>query len=293
MGMFRKAGGGGFLHGESAAIVGLKFDTTKFKNDGGKVYHKISAELLILRDGQTEPVKQFLDAGFFYPESASISEDGTAVESEDPRPILSEGTEFATFVQSVVDAGFDGLDEEGRDFSSLVNQRFTFEKRINTERQMAAGRKKLGKKAKDATDAEIMEAGKRKDANDPKKSYNHDMLAVTAALGPQESTGKGKKAAKAAPAKGKAAKAEESDEVSPKQADKVLLAILEDAKNNTVKRTQLGSLIARYALENDLKDEQRDALREAINDDDYLASAVKRGVVEYDEDATGQPISLA
>lgn len=295
--MFRKAGGGGFLHGENGAIVGLKFDTTKFTSDAGKAYHKVSAELSILRDGQEEPVSQFLDAGFFYPDSASISKDGMSLESEDPRPILQDNTEFSTFVQSAIEAGFSEIPEEGRDFSSLVNQRFTFEKRVNVERQMAAGRKKLGPaKAKAATDEEIMKAGRRQDRNDKTKFYNHDMLAVSAVLGAQAPTGKVSKASKAAPAakgKSKAAPAEDESAVSMKQADKVLKAILKEAKNNTVKRTQLNSLVARYALENDVEDEERDALRKAINDDDYLADAVERELIEYDEDANGQPISLA
>lgn len=293
---FKRKGGGGFLNGETGTLVSIDFDSKVF-GEGDSAYTSVSAELKILQDGQTEPVQQFLNVGFLYEDQTvegATLQGGAGV---------LEGSEFYHFVQSALDKGAVTEDElaGGTDFSALTGKRYTFAKVPNTERQMAAGRKKLGKKAAGSSDEEIMKAGRRQDKTDKTKFYNHDMLAVDAYLGEADAApakGAKKAAAKAAPAKtsaaakgGKtngAAKTAAGDDFEA--ADAMLVALLTGTKGNVIPKGSIKSAVVRKALEDDMSNEERDNYRELFGKDEFLSR--ENGWV-YSPDAKNQPIALA
>lgn len=281
MGLFRKEGGG-FLNGETATIVGYKVDAKEW--DG---YHSMSVELLIKRDDADEPVQQFLPAGFIYPDRGeSVSEDGQTLEGGAG---IGSKSEFGRFLQSLVEVNPEieaEFPEDGSSFAPIVGLRVTFGKEPNPERQMAAGFKKLGvekkaqKKApyvgkggKTYTDEQVMEAGKRPDANDKKKSYNHDRLIVTEVVGKEEVKGAAKKAAK--PATSTAAKSGKANgaakgEADYKAADKFLMGLIADAKNNEIPVKSINGVVVKASLEQDLANEETAAYRALFVDPTYL-----------------------
>jgi hypothetical protein len=274
--VFAKSGGG-FLNGETGTIVGITFDS-KTWGEGDKAYDTISAKIDILQDGQTEPVSQFLPAGFMR-EGWEISEDGTTFESKLEGGIIDPKSDFARFLTSLVEAG---LPEEVlgdcRSFTSLAGYRVTFGKELNRERQLAAGKKKLGKKAAGATEEEIMAAGKRQDKQDKTKFYNHDRLIVTAVLGQEEAPKAAKKtAAKAAPKSGAAkggkangaAKSAAADDSAYESADAILIDLLADAPENTIATKSLSSLIVRKALADGMSTADRESLRKLMGSEAF------------------------
>jgi hypothetical protein len=293
MGWFKRKGGGGFLAGENGTLVSIAFDSKVF-GEGDSAYESTSAELKILQDGQTEPVQQFLNVGFLY-EDQSVE----GAELKGGAAVL-EGSEFYHFVQSALDKGAVTEEElaDGTDFSALAGKRYTFAKVPNVDRQMAAGRKKLGKKAADATDEVIMKAGRRQDQNDKTKFYNHDMLTVGAYLGEAEAPKKGAKTtAKAAAPKTVAAKGGKANGAAKtvdgddfEAADAMLVALLTSTKGNVIPKGSIKSAVVRKALETDMPNDERDTYRELFNKDEYLAR--ENGWV-YSPDAKNQPIALA
>lgn len=312
MGLFRKQGGGGFLAGVTGAITGYSFDTKEWTSDNPKakkkVYHTLSMGLTIRPDGAEEDVQQFLPAGFWYPEDQALSEDGrTLLTLEDGEavdlalPVIAEDSEAGKFLASLIESGKDkGLDESafpdnGSNFEAMLGWRVQFGKALDTDRQMAAGRKALGVKARTATDTEILEAGKQQDKKDKSKSYNRTYLVVTdvfgqAALPKAKGNGKGavKNAAKASAAKATKSKPKTDD--GEQQAVDILMAILNDAKDNTVLKSQLSGKVVAYCFDNDIDDATREQLRKAIYSDEFLEQ--QQGWV-FDKKDRKQPVSLA
>lgn len=292
MSLFKKSGGG-YLNGVNGVIAAQTWESKEW-GEGDGAYTTLTAKLMVLPDGATEAVAQFLPAGFIY-EDHSISKDEETVEGGEGL-VVSENSEFATFVRSLINSGFDEskFDESGRNFQAMVGYRVTFAKELNKARQMAAGKKKLGKaKSATATEEDIMKAGRRQDKNDKTKFYNHDMLVVTAVLGEAEAApAKGaKKGAKAAPVAAKSkAKAKEVEEENYTRADNVLIELLADAKGNVIPKGSISSLIVRKALAEDMETEERDSLRKLLSDDEYLK---REAGWAYDADDKKQPITLA
>lgn len=307
----RKAGGG-FLHDTAGVIEGYAFESTKW-GTGEDAYYSLSIRLDIRPDGADEAVPQFIPAGFFYPDNQTISEDGQTLTSDREGAVLQPNTEFVSFLESMEKAGFDvdGKIGFGNDLSALNGLRVQFVKAINEPRQLAAGAKKLGKaKAATATKDELMKAGRQQDKKDKTKFYNHQLLLVSEILAAPEAPAKGAAKKGAAPAAGKkaatpaakaqvaaakgktAAKPAAAEEAAgdSEQADSVVLALLADAKDNTIERKGVSSLIVRYALKNSLSADDRESLRKQIHSEEYLNDAAERGIVSYDADA--QTISL-
>lgn len=281
MSFIKKRGTGGFLNGESGAIVGTKLDSTTF-GEGEDAYTKLSLEISVLRDGADEPVSQFLDAGFL-PEELTVSEDGLSLEGDKDFTVF-EDTDLGRFLQTAIEQGFPEaeMDASGKSYTYLAGRRYTFAKEINKERQLAAGRKKLGAKAKSATEEEIMKAGKRQDRNDKSKFYNHDRLIVQAYLGVAEGVAapaKGGAKKGAAPKKGAANKPAASAPVAPaaeasdltEQAQSMLLTIVAN-KGNKVAKAALSGAIVTQAMADGLDSTVRDQLRTIIVSDDFLQS---------------------
>ncbi len=295
MALFRKASGGGFLDGVSGIITGYAFDA-KVWGEGNKAYTSLSAELQIQQDGANDSVSQFLNAGFLH-DGDAISKDGlTLIPAEDGRPVVLDTSEFGRFVQSAIECGVPESDfpENGTNFEALCNYRYTFAKELNTERQMAAGRKKLGAKAKTATNEEIMVAGRRKDANDPKKTYNHDRLIVSAVLGAAGAKPVAQKKSTNGSDKAIATSATRSGNGTPPDPDTVLLAILANAEKHTIPYTSLSSLVIRYSLERDWQGPIREPLKKQLISDAYLADAALRGLITVNlADKRNTSIALA
>lgn len=266
MGLFRKAGGGGFLNGVNGVIVSNKFGRKEFTSDAGKSYEKLSLELAVQQDGADEPVQQFLDAGFIYEEQL-ISDDGFTLEGAQ----VAEGSDAGRFLQTLIESGFpeESFPADGSNFQAMNGTRVTFGKEINRERQLAAGRKKLGKvAAAKATEEQIMEAGKTVSKKDKTKSYNQDRLIVTAVLGTAAVAPKA--AAKAAPkAKATAKAAPATADYSA--ADAFLISILTDAKDNIILKDSISSVIVRKALEDDMDNDARDSYRKLLSSEEFLS----------------------
>ena len=282
MGMFKSASGGGFLAGVSGGINSIKFGTklwpAKVKGKDGatkttNAYTTLSAEVLITPDGAEKPVQQFIPAGFFYPENQSISDDGYTLQSDGDGAIIKEDTDFARFVTSAVVAGMD-LNEDntqgGRNFEVMHGYRVTFAKIKDEAAQLAVGTKRLGDKAKTATAAEILAAGKRADKNDKNKSYNLDYLAISAVLGaPIASKGGPRKATNGS---GKALPPAAAVDVDTAGAAKILIGLLAAADDNTLKVGVVKSLVTLYAVENSMDKPEREALAKLIGSAEFIGT---------------------
>lgn len=280
--------GGGTSFGGS--IQALTIEQTDFKAEAGKkATSRISAKLVIDKDGADEPLTQFLDMGFINPERGQSVVDETVLAGG---AHVSTGSEFQRFVQGAIDAGFDeALIGDGTDFSALVGKRYEFGYAINRDKQIAAGLKALGSKdlkqepkdgvyvgklGKTHTEAEVMEAGKRVAKDGPKKGqkFNHTFLVITDVLGdapvaaaPAKKSAAGKKSAAAVKGQPNGKAAETDYEV----ADALLITALSEAKNNTLKRSSLNSVVVKWAVAEDKSNEERDAVRELFASDEYLA----------------------
>lgn len=278
---FRKSGGGGFLNGVAGVIVGYEFDAKEWEGKNGEPYTTLSVRLDILPDGATAPVKQFLQAGFIY-DNQTISDDGQTLDSDDDKGIIGEDSEIARLLVSAVEAGLpeDAIQEDLRNLSGLVNQRFTFKREVDVE-----GTKKFGKRK-----------GKNKDGKE--QEYNRDFLLVAEYHGAVEAVKAGKKpaakpAAKTAKPNGKAANAEADALIE--RAEGVLLSILADA-GKPVDRTGLSSKVVKYSTENPFSEDAsehntvRESLRKLIGSEEFLKRA---NGWAFDPSAKGQPVSLA
>ncbi len=297
MGLFKKPGSS-----LTGVITGYKFDTKEF--EGKETYYRASAAVEFRGDGADEDTVRFLDAGFWYPDDRSLSDDGRTIEGGDDQPI-KEDTEFAGFIGSLIEKGFpeSAFDPSGRNYEPMIGTRIELVQVIDEERQMAAGRKKLGAKANTASKEEIMAAGKRVDRKDKTKSYNQTQQRVGAVLALPEAKKAGKAAAKTATktaGKGNG----KAPEVDTDHADTVITEILAAAqaqaeagkrKSAAVQRTELSMLVVRYAADktNNVSGEDRETLRKVLSSEDYLTAAAERGVLTYDPSDKRQPVGLA
>jgi hypothetical protein len=203
-------GGGGYLKGVTATILGITFDSKDWpaKSKGKDGYSTLSAKLTFRLDGATADAFTFIPAGFFYPENQTISEDGTTLGSDRDGAIIGGDTEFASFINSI-----DALDPsifengDGRNFSQVNGLRVTFDRVIDEAKTKQFGKRK----------------GKTKDGKTAE--FNRDYLVVKAVLGkvdvkaassPAKSAAAPKAAAaKAAPAKAAPAKAAPAKAAAP------------------------------------------------------------------------------
>lgn len=280
MGLFKKQSGG-----FTGNLDALTFESKEWK-DGAKPYHTITMKLVISKDGADAPIEQYLPAGFFYPKDGqSISDDGETLENGAQ---VGENTEAARFIASAVTAGAvsesDLLDDNGNgtNFSALVGKRYDIGREINEERQLAAGAKKLGKlKAASASKEELMKAGRQQDKKDKTKFYNHSFLVIQGVLGdaavaPAPVNVKVKEIPKSAAPVAKSAKGGKANgaiKTAPDASElavTILVDFLADAKDNTLKTSALSSLVVRKAVEDDMDNDTRDAIRTLFKDAEFL-----------------------
>lgn len=302
--LFRKPGGG-FLNGVCGVITGIKFESKEWEQDDKDSYHTLTMGVTIRPDGADEDVQQFLRAGFFYPDTQGISDDGSTLTDADgndlDRPAIDENSEAGKFIASALEAGVieeSDCGENGSNFDALVGKRVEFEKRLDKETQIQIGRRALDKKkkgsGKTASEEEALLAGRRQDKKDKKKFYNVDYLAIRKALGEAEVAKSSKSGKSSKGGDKKEVKAEKSSKKSKgddreAEAVKLLVELLGDAKNNTLLRSQLSAKVTAYCMDNDVEDDVRDELRKIIYDEKFLKS--EQG---WSYDPSGkQPVSLA
>jgi hypothetical protein len=253
-----KKPGGGFLNGVAGAIVGYKLNIKEWPGkNGGNPYSTLTVELLIKQDGADKPVQQFLPAGFVYDEQ-TISEDGLEIVSTDERYAPQDGTAFAKFLQSAIDAGLDEasfVEAKLLRFDGLVNQRFTFKRIIDEE-----GTKEFGK----VTGKDGIER-------------NRDFLLVGEYHGPVAAS----KATKATTTKATTTKGAKTTAAKPAGDDPnvargkdVLLSLLGD--ESPLEKTSISGRIVKYSTENQFAEDAnehkaiREALRKLIPSEDFL-----------------------
>lgn len=281
MSLFKKQSGG-----FTAKLAALTFEVTEWK-EAAKPYATFTAKLVWEKDGAEDQTESYLNCGFIYPKDGQgVSDDGETLEGGAQ---VAENSEFARFVGSAVEKGIaesELLDDDGNgtNFSALVGYRYEIGREINVERQMAAGKKKLGKKAATSTDDEIMKAGRQQDKKDKTKFYNHTFLVVSSVLGKDEGA-----AAKGGKANG-AAKSKKDEEQDFEAADALLVDLLANAKGKPINKASVSSLIVRKALEDDMDNDTRDSLRKLLSSDEYLK---RENGWTFGADEKNQPIALA
>jgi len=304
MASWKSEGGGGYLNGVAFVINEVKMKFAEFEGQDDDANKKVTAAVKLTPDGGDE-VEQFFDAGFA-PDGMTITKDGKLKFEGTKR--LSSNSDWIRLVSSAVETGFPEaeLDEsEGADFSVLEGYRFIGQREKDPEQQKRVGRsrlkrgvdafgKKVSKNAK-PTDEEAFEAGKRgvKKGEHKGKLFDLDILLVKTVGKDGESSTKGK-TSKATTSK--ASKATESDDDASDgpdtdRKDEVLIAVLKE-HDGTLNRGNLQGRFVTWAAENDVEKPERDALRDAIYDEDYLNNAAERGIITYDSDEKKQPITL-
>jgi hypothetical protein len=298
-----KTSGGGFLHGQGFEILDYEFETKTWNEGRDKEYTTLTVRIDIKVDGADKPVKQFLRAGFFYPDNQYVSKDGKTLSSDREGYILQGDTEFARFIDSFEEAGgpADAFDAtEYKNFEAMIGYRVEGKKVVDREQQIAAGKKALGRKAAGATEEELFEAGKEKGADG--KSYNRTNLLVARVLSapnekPAKASSKSRKVQeedeaeepKKAP-KGRPAKEEEEAPETP-DFDEAIVEIVEKyGEKGVLQYARINGAVVKYANKKGMSGTERDALRKELLDEENLEAADERGVISYN--AKKKTISL-
>jgi hypothetical protein len=300
-----KAGGGGSVEG---VITDYTFmDTFPFAsddNDDSKDNDNVYMLLEITVDGADEPVQRslYLGSGQYL----QIEEDGKVLKStdDDGTPRLYDQGEVFKFIASLEEAGFpaearfpDPEEEKVIDLRAMIGTRVRIANEVDEEATKKFGKRKVKK-------------GKHKG-----KEFNRTYTKVTKVLALPDEGGNKAKAKAGAKAgskvsKAKASKATAADEgaegddeeessLTTKQADKMLVAVLKkQGKNDSIDKAGLPLAITRYFAATKGKgaitsEEERDALRRLVSDEDWLAEAAERGAVEFDASSKKQLVTAA
>lgn len=303
MAKWKQKGGGFFGRIESITFEDKTWQSDKAR-DGS--YRTLTAKLMVKKDGADEAIEQYLPAGFLY-DGQGVSKNGKTLTDKNSAdsPIIDGESNFANFIDTVEEAGFDSAPFEAskyRNFEALEGQRFEFKNVMDADRQLASGKKKLGikkdgvekdgavvyvgKGGKTYTEAEVLAAGKRDGKGDNKgKSFNQTRLTVVKVMAedggaadvdededeeeapPVKAAKGGKKVAKAEPVE-----ADDDDDVevedagpSNKEAIKFLNTLLKE-EDGSINRGDLTLLVARK-----IKDRgERDAMTKKLYATDFL-----------------------
>ena len=285
-----KSGGGSFEGVISDYMFSNKFPFGD--NDDEQDDEKTSVYMLldITKDGSTDPEQRafWFGSGKFL----KITEKGKVLvpTDDDGVPGIYENGEVYAFLDTLDRAGFpidtrfpDPEETRTLDFRGMLGWRVRIAFVKDTDRQIEVGRARLGGKAKTATDAQILDAGKRKVTEGKHKGKSFDLTRweVTKVFdGPSPRSGSAK-------ANGEAKDDEDTpkDEatITNRRADLFLKALLDGARNNTLKKSDLPLSITRAARAEKLDGSEANALRSKINDDEYLEGAAGRGVIEFNQ----------
>lgn len=185
MGARAYKGGGGFLNNVDATLIGYTFQTT-FEGKHDPASRTLFTRFAFKEDGKDTVSEITLKTGVLrkdFEGEIQISEDGKVVTPDDIIWFKSQpgGRVFYT-LQFPLDggAGFpqDRLAEDVVDFRPVLGTRVRVVQVIDKENQLYFGRQALGKaKAEKATEAEILEAGKREDKETGKR-YNRTVPEI-------------------------------------------------------------------------------------------------------------------
>ena len=295
---WKRSGGGGFLNGTTFEINSITFETNEFEGGKDGTYEKLTAVINLTPDGG-EPVDQYLDAGFL-PDGATISKDKKTIETDADAP-LRDNTEFIRFVSSAVENGYPESELEdgaGKNFECMEGYRYVGSREKDREQQIRVGKSRLkkgvdafgkkGPKNASPTDDEAFAAGKRgvKKGEHKGKLFDLDVLLVSKTIGKADEAPSKPSKSSTKPSS-KPAKQEEADDNSDgpdtDRKDEVLRELLGE-NNGSLSRGRLQGAITQWAAENSVTKTERDALREAIYDEDYLTDAEERGIITFDTD---------
>jgi len=289
--------GGGFLHNVDGVIVDYK--VTDDPDFGGEAparkegaFVPLWVELTVRQDGSDTPDTTHLFAG----DSADfiISEDGHTLEPVEGASFWGS-TAFARFYESLVEHGLPDVDiEDGAPitFEHMINWRVRFVQ-VKDEEAMARAAKNAAK-----SKGKINAAGQRKGKDG--KYYDIRTLEVSAVYGEADATPVGKPpTARRGRYGSRLAEAEATVQSERRQAaastsglaafaEETLLAILGDAKNNTLSKTDLNLAITRRLI----KDARREDVRRYLYDDANLEALAADGTITYKKSGKAQTISL-
>lgn len=305
-----KGGGGGSVEGE---IVDYTFmDTFPFADDDAdeKENDNIYLLLVLRPDGVDEDDEENFTKRSLYLGSGKflrIEEDGkTLVSSDDDgTPRLYDQGEVFKFVASLEEAGFpaearfpDPEEEKVIDLRAMLGTRVRLANEVDEEATKKYGKRKVTKgkhkgKEFNRTYTKVTKVLEIPDEENKKKAK------AGAKAGTKSSKTSGKSASKAKAKDEDDEDDEDEDEeessLTTKQADKLLLAVLngKQGKNGSIARGDLALAITRHYSATKGKDSERNALRSLVVDEDWLTEAADRGSIEFDASSKKQLVTAA
>ena len=280
--------GGGFLNNVDAVIAGYHF-TDEFPGQDGKSqksgnsdFNPLFSTVSFDVDGDDEQKSQSLMAGSA--DDFEISDDGLTLTLVEEKNGLRENTPWATFVGSLVDAGFPETnlpdDDEPINYEAIIGTRVRLVQ-IKDEQGMARAAKKWK-----TSKGKFNEQGQKKGKDG--KYYNLTLLTVAEVYEiPSDDEKPAPKGAKGAKTSGKPAPAGRSKKADPleEEAVETLLAILSDADGSIAKSKLPNKLATKLGA----KHPKREELRRLIYSDEFLSQEGKGW--SYDPSSKQQTIT--
>ena len=283
-----KRSSGNSLNGAGAKIASITFELDEIQGvkDKSKTYERATAIVEFAVDGVDDNIARYYESGFL-PDGVTMNKDKKTFKGD--APIVSGDSAFDKLISSAIEGGFPESSieaGEGRDFRALEGERVILRVEADRDTQIRIGKAALAKSGKkNPTDDEAMEAGKRKVSKGEHKgkTFNRELVLISKVVESGD-VGSGGKSSQPEP--------EESNDggLSDDRKDEVLRAILADAKDGALSRKRIHGAIVSWAVDNDIEKMEREALKEALFDTDYLEAAAERGVVAYDSD--GEIVTL-
>jgi hypothetical protein len=256
--------GGGFLHNVDGTITEVIFTTDRPVPKSGTPrtvsdFTSLFVRLTIQEDGKEGPTEQSLFAG--NGSEWRISRDGRTITALEDGAQLWGGTDWSTFLDSAIEAGFPVTelpeDDEPITYQALVGRRYRFHQVVNPEKTA-----KLGKR------------------RDPKtgKEYDRRDLCVLTYYGTGTTTSGATKGGKP---NGEAT----GDADVAALATTTLTNILKAAKNHTIRYADLKLKVTMALMGNPLRNE----VRAFLEDEENLGAL--EGIA-YDRESKGREIAL-
>jgi hypothetical protein len=299
-----KKGGGGFLHNVDALIKSVVITTDPdFENDGSQLWAKIT----VRQDGATEDVTTNLRIASDS-EQYVIGDDGTSLTPVEGAGLYANEP-FLVLYSSAVENGLDDPDPDDDGafhFGHLAGARVCFVQEKDEEGMASLVKWLSTPKGKQALKAgKYNELGQKQNKKD-KKYYDSKLLKIAAVYetgldvsgddapkGKKATNGSGKVLSAAGRSSAttavKKAAAKEADDTAQIAQD-TIVAILGDAKNNTITKKQINLLVTQALAADKVN---REPVRGWLNDDTNLAALVENGVIEMAAKGKDTVISLA
>lgn len=253
--------GGGFLNGVDGILANYQFTTNKPGTSTPSEW--LYCELTVRVDGADDAVSTNLFVGSA--DDFMIEKGGHVLTAIDDNAAIGGKTNFGQFVTSLVAGGFpeSELPEDTFDYSAILGMRARF-----VQVKDEAANRKLGKR--------VGKDGKEHDRTTTavEKVYARGQSGLTPAKKVTTASGKPNGAAKTV----------DLDALT----DETLTAILQKSDGAINK----AKLPAQVAITLGAKHPHREDVRARMFSEDYLASAVERGLIDYDPSVKPQTITL-